>query len=320
MYFLGIDVGGTNISAGIVDENFNILKKTTIKNNFHGKEEEFCEVISNLCNKLVKKFDISLDDISSIGIGFPGSVNTLEGVIEFSANLLFNNFPIKKILEKKLNKKIFIENDANAAVYGEYLAGGAKGHSSAIVITIGTGIGGGIIIDNKIFSGSNYNGAEIGHMVIVNNGRSCSCGRKGCFEAYASASGLVRSYKNVLSKNPHFESILNNKFNRKLPNINAKTIFSAAKKGDKLATSLVDKYLDYLSCGIVNIINIFQPEILLIGGGVSHEGEFLLTYLQKSVEKYRYSKNSSRQSILKIATLGNDAGIIGAAFLEKFLK
>ena len=316
MYRLGIDVGGTNISAGIVDENFKIIEKIQTKTSFFGEQKNFCNQLCSIYQKIISKAHISSNDIVSIGIGMPGTVNLQEGILEFSSNLKFSNFHVKKMLKLCLNKKILLENDANAAAWGEYIAGAAKNAKSAIVLTIGTGIGGGIILNDKILHGINFNGAEIGHMVIVNKGKKCSCGRLGCFEAYASASALAHAARKAVLKKP--SSIIYKLVRGDLQKINSKIIFSSARKNDPLAQDLIKNYLGYLSCGIVNLINIFQPEIFLIGGGVSYEGDSILNYVKNYTEKYRYSKNASSQTKISIAQLKNDAGIIGAAFLKNF--
>ena len=316
MYRLGIDVGGTNISAGIVDENFKIVQKLQVKTKFFGEQQNFCKQLLSIYQKLLYKSNISTNDIISVGIGMPGTVNPQKGIVEFSSNLKFSDFHLKEMLQPYLNKEILLENDANAAAWGEYIAGAAKNVHSAVVLTIGTGIGGGIILNNKILHGINFNGAEIGHMVIVNKGKKCSCGRLGCFEAYASASALAHHAQKAVLKKP--SSLMYKLVNGNLKKINSKIVFLASRKKDPVAQKLIKSYLNYLSCGIVNLINIFQPEILLIGGGVSYEGESVLNYVQNYTEKYRYSKNTSIQTKISIAQLKNDAGIVGAAFLKKF--
>ena len=200
MYRLGIDLGGTNIVAGVVDENYEIIAKASCKTNVPRPESEICDSMADVALKAIEKAKLTIDDIESIGIGVPGAVNPKTGVIEYSANLFFHNWQVVKMMEERLNTKICVENDANAAALGEYLAGSAKGAKNAIAITLGTGIGGGIIINGKIYSGSNYAGAELGHMVIVKDGKECACGRKGCWEAYASATGLINLTKQEILK------------------------------------------------------------------------------------------------------------------------
>ena len=316
MYHLGIDLGGTNIVAGVVDSNYKIISKAFCKTAIPRPEEEICRDMSNLCFNALKKANLSIDDIEFIGIGAPGSVNRDTGTVEFSSNLYFHNWNIVEMMSKLTGKPIEVENDANAAAFGEYKAGAAKGYNSAIVMTLGTGIGSGIITDGKIYTGSNFNGAEIGHMVIVHDGLECACGRHGCFERYASASGLINLTKEALANSSN-DSLMWKSIDGDLKKVSGLTSFEAMKRGDKLAKYVIDKYISYLACGVTNVINIFQPDIICIGGGVSKQGDFLLTPLKKIVERERYSKHAKKQTKICTASLGNDAGIIGAAILDK---
>ena len=316
MYRLGIDLGGTNIVAGVVDENYNIVAKAECKTNVPRPESEVCDSMAEVAKEAVKKAKLKMDDIVSIGIGVPGAVNPVTGIIEYSANLFFHNWNIVEMMEERLGTKVIIENDANAAAYGEFLAGSAKGTKNAIAITIGTGVGAGIIIDGKIYSGSNYAGAEMGHMVIVKDGKECACGRKGCWEAYASASGLISLTKEaILREKPDYSYMLS-LCDGDIANVNGRTAFDAMRAGDASGKAVIDEYLSYLACGLINAINIFQPDVLCIGGGVSNEGETLLAPLRSIIEAERYTKHNPKQTVICKASLGNDAGIIGSAFLD----
>ncbi|MCQ2515073.1 MAG: ROK family protein [Ruminococcus sp.] len=315
MYRLGIDLGGTNIVAGVVDENYNIVAKASCKTNVPRPESEICDSMAEVALKAIEEAKITLKDVESVGIGVPGAVNPETGVIEYSANLYFHNWAVVRMMEERLNTKVKIENDANAAALGEYLAGSAKGAKNAVAITLGTGVGGGIIIDGSIYSGSNYAGAELGHMVIVKGGKECACGRHGCWEAYASATGLINLTKQkILTEKPEFSYMLKT-CDGDITNVSGRTAFDAMRAGDPLARQVVEEYISYLATGIVNIINIFQPDILCIGGGISNEGDNLLTPLRAIVEAERYTKHNDKQTVICKATLGNDAGIIGAAYL-----
>ena len=303
-YYVGIDIGGTNISTGVVDENYNIVGKGKIKTNIGRPYEEIVADIIKTVNIAVKDAKLTMDDIRWIGAGCPGTCNTDTGVVEYSNNLRWNNAPLKT----------YLDNDANVAAYGEYLAGAAKGSKNAIVITLGTGVGAGIIINGKIFSGSNFAGGEIGHTVIVVDGYDCTCGRKGCFEAYSSATGLIRMTREAAEMHPE------SKIKQLVESdgrISARTAFNAAKMLDDTGIEVVDKYIRHLACGITNTINVFQPDILCIGGGVCNEGDALLVPLKKLVAENVYSKNSVKNTEICICKLGNDAGIIGAAMLGK---
>ncbi|MDQ5983211.1 MAG: Glucokinase [Eubacteriales bacterium SKADARSKE-1] len=315
MYYLGVDVGGTNICAGVIDEKFNILKKNSCKTNIFQTMEKVCDDIEDLCIKTLTDIGLKTSDISYVGIGVPGSVNTEKGIVEYLPNLFFNNWPLVKMMEERLKIKVLIENDANAAAFGEYIINQNKNINCAIMITIGTGIGSGIILDGKIYSGSNYNGAELGHMVICMDGRKCACGRCGCFESYASASGLILTTKEMLKANTD-KTVIWEMISENINNVTAKTAFDAMRLGDELGKKIVNMYTNHLSCGLVNVVNIFQPDIIYIGGGVSNEGEMLLNPVRKYIERERYSKHAKKQTQIAIATLGNDAGVIGAALID----
>ncbi len=316
MYRLGIDLGGTNIVAGVVDEDYKIISKASCKTAVPRPESEICDSMAEVAQKAIEKAKLTMDDIDSIGIGVPGAVNPKTGVIEYSANLFFHNWEVVEMMEERLGKKVRIENDANAAALGEYLAGSAKGAKNAVAITLGTGVGGGIIINGKIYSGSNFAGAELGHMVIVKDGKECACGRRGCWETYASATGLINLTKQkILSEKLEFSYMLK-LCDGDINKVSGRTAFDAMRDGDPTARAVVEEYISYLSCGLVNIINIFQPDVLCIGGGISNEGENLLAPVRAYVERERYTKHNDKQTLICTCTLGNDAGIIGAAYLD----
>lgn len=317
MYYIGVDLGGTNIAIGIVDESKKIILKGSVPTNSAREGELIIKDMAGLAERLLKEAKISLDEVAYVGIASPGSTNIDTGMIEYANNLPFRNFPIAEIFKKYLPvKKVLIENDANAAALGEATAGAAKGSRNAVMITLGTGVGGGIVIDGKIYSGFNHAAGELGHIVIEHNGRPCSCGRKGCWEAYSSATALSAMTKEkileCIEKNIPSLMVDEYKANGK---VSARTAFSAMKQGDAMGAWVVDTYIDYLACGIANVINIFQPEILCIGGGVCNERDHLLVPLMEKVSGERYSRDGMKQTKVVIAELGNDAGIIGAAAL-----
>lgn len=310
-YYVGIDLGGTNIVAGVVDEEYNIIATAKTKTKCPRPAEEIADDMARIALEAINKSGKKLECIKWIGIGSPGTVNSTEGVVEFSNNLGFNNFHIVDRVRKTIDKPVFVENDANAAAFGEFVAGSAKGVNDAVAITLGTGVGGGIIINGKIYSGFNCAGAEIGHMVIEVDGPQCTCGRKGCFEVFSSATGLIRMTKEEMEKN---KSSIMWKMSEK-NGVTGRVPFDAMRKGDKSAKKVCDKYIKYLGAGLTNVINIFQPEILCIGGGVCNEGDALLNPVKEIVAKEVYTRNSKKNTKIVIASLGNDAGIIGAAFL-----
>jgi glucokinase len=313
-YYVGIDLGGTNIVAGVVDEEYNIIAKASTKTNCPRPEKEIADDMARMAIEAVKNAKLTMDQIEWIGVGTPGIANSETGIIEYSNNLGFKDTPMVKYIQETIDKPVFIENDANAAAYGEFVAGAAKGAKNAVCITLGTGVGGGIIIDGRIYSGSNFAGAEIGHTVIEVDGAQCSCGRKGCFEAYSSATGLIRMTKEAIAEHPDCIMAQSEKEKGK---VTARTSFDCMRAGDKYAKAVVDKYIKYLAAGITNTINIFQPDILCIGGGVCNEGDPLLLPMKELVAKEVYTRNSPKNTEIVIAKLGNDAGIIGAAFLGR---
>lgn len=316
MYYIGIDLGGTNIAVGIVDESFKIVKKGSTPTLVNRDPELIIADMGKLCLELLAETGIGLEEVVCAGIAAPGSVNPRTGIIEYANNLPFLRFPIADTLRKYLPvREVYLENDANAAALGEAVGGAAKGKRLSVMITLGTGVGGGVIIDGKIYSGFNYAGAELGHTVIEYNGRQCSCGRKGCFEAYASATALVSMTKEklVACKDTLMWEMCGNDINK----ADARIAFAAMKKGDRAGKEVVDMYISYLACGITNMINIFQPEVLLIGGGVCNEKDYLLKPLTEIVNADQYTRNQAVKTEIKIAALGNDAGIVGAAALGR---
>ncbi len=307
-YYIGIDLGGTNIVAGVVDETYQILAKASVKTNLPRPATEIATDMAEVTKQAIEKAGLTLDDIQWVGVGTPGVANGKTGVIEYANNLGFRDVPMVKYLEEALSKPVYIENDARSAAYGEYLAGAAKGATNAVCITLGTGVGGGIIINGKIYGGSNFGGGEIGHTVISVDGPQCTCGRRGCFEVFSSATGLVRMTKEALEANP--DSAM-----KEETHITARTAFNYMRAGDATAKQVVDDYIKYLAAGITNVINVFQPDILCVGGGVCNEGDPLLVPMKALVQKEVYTRNSAKNTEIVIAKLGNDAGIIGAAFL-----
>ena len=313
-YYVGIDLGGTNIVAGVVDENYNILNKASMKTNCPRPSEEIAADMAECALQAIRNAGLTPEQVEWIGIGTPGIANSATGIIEYSNNLGFVNVPMVKWISEKTGCPAFIENDANAAAYGEYVAGAAKGAVNAVCITLGTGVGGGIVVDGKIYAGSNFAGAEIGHTVLQMDGPPCTCGRKGCFEVYSSATGLVRMTKEAMAEHP--ESIMH-KMAEEKGKVTARTACDAMRAGDAAAKSVVDFYIKALAAGITNTINIFQPDVLCIGGGVCNEGDALLLPVKELVAKEVYTRNSEKNTEIVIAKLGNDAGIIGAAFLGR---
>ena len=317
-YRIGIDLGGTNIAAGLVDENSVIVKKVSTPTMPERAPEAIVDDMAALCHRLVEEMGISANDVVFVGIATPGIADRDNGEVVYANNLPFKHFPIVKLLRERFPvSNMGIENDANAAAWGEAVAGAAKGSKNSVMITLGTGVGGGIIIDNKVYSGFNFAGAELGHIVISAGGQQCSCGRCGCWEAYSSATALIRmtSEKIEECKAQGRETIMTEMVEKR-GKISGRTAFDAMRAGDAAAKEVVDTYIYYLACGITNIVNIFQPEVLSIGGGVSNEKENLLAPLVPIIREKQYGGGIVASTDIRIAQLGNDAGIIGAALLN----
>ena len=315
MYYIGVDLGGTNIAIGIVNEEFEIVKKGSTPTKPERGNDPIIEDMAALAKKLIAELGITMDDIAYAGVATPGTANSDTGVVEYANNINFLRYPLADKLSALLDgKPVYIENDANAAAKAEAMAGVAQGAQYSVMITLGTGLGGGIVIDNKVYSGFNYAGAELGHIVIEHGGRPCTCGRKGCWEAYSSATALINFTKEKMAETK--DTLMWELCENGAKKVSGRTAFKAAKAGDKAGQEVVDTYIDYLACGITNMVNIFQPEVLCIGGGVCGEGDYLLEPLKAIVDRDQYgSAAHDDKTQIKIAELGNDAGILGAALL-----
>ena len=314
--YIGIDLGGTNIAIGIVDDDAKIIVKGSTPTYNERSYQEIVKDMADLSKELIEKAGLKIEDIKGIGVGSPGSVDAKNGVVVYANNLKFDNVPLREELNKYFDVPVAVENDANAAALGEYKATGIESECF-VAVTLGTGVGSGIVIDGKIFRGFNGAGGELGHTTLVADGVLCTCGRKGCWEAYASVTALIRQTKVAIEQHP--ESLMNEIVKKNGGEVSGRTAFDAAKQGDKAAQNVVDNYVKYVADGVTNVINTFQPEILVIGGGISREGEYLVEPVRKSAEKYSYTKGSLPETKIQAATLLNDAGIVGAAFAAKDL-
>ena len=312
-YYVGIDLGGTFVKAGVVDENYQIVAKASLPTDLENSEK-LADGMVETVKLALKEAGLTMDDIESVGVCSPGAVDAKTGTVLYAYNLSLFSAPLGKLIEERIRKPVYLENDANVAAYGEVIAGAAKGIDDVIVITLGTGVGGGIIIDGKIYSGFNSFGAELGHMVIEHNGRPCTCGRNGCIEAYASATGLINMTKEAMEKHPSSKLW---EIAPTLDDVDGKTAFDAMRAGDPVGKEVVDLYIGYLGTGLANFINIFQPEVLLIGGGICKEGETLLKPLREILDRETFGGDGMPKTQLKTCELGNDAGTIGAAMLFK---
>ncbi|MGE5679081.1 MAG: ROK family protein [Pseudomonadota bacterium] len=311
--FVGIDLGGTAIKAGLVDREGGLLVQSSIPT---GVGRDYRLIISDMKNqieRLLADNGSSIDDIESIGIGAPGLMNYKTGYVIYCTNLFWNNIPLGVELQEHFKKPVYLENDATVAGFAESLFGSTKGFANSVFLTLGTGIGSGIIVNNRIYSGSHFAGSEIGHMIIGDNFYNCNCGNNGCLETFASATAMIKYSKHRMQEDGIRSTILD-KAEGRTENINARIIFEAAREGDYLGLETVDRMIKYLSIGIINIYNILDPDIIAIGGGVSKAGDYLLDRLRESVEGMQFTQNSKYGDIV-LAKLGNEAGILGAAFL-----
>ena len=317
MYTIGIDLGGTNIAVGLCDEELRIVDKGSVPTLAEREGEEIVKDMAALTMKIVERNSLSLADIDYVGIAAPGCINSDAGIVEYTNNIKMSDFPLVEIFKKYCPvERVYIANDANAAALGEALAGVGKGMPTLVMITLGTGVGGGVILDGKIFAGGkNPGGTELGHTVISAGGRQCSCGRRGCWEAYSSATALIRMTKEKIAE---CEAEGRYTVMSKAERISGRTACDAMRAGDEAGKEVYDKYVKYLAAGLTNMINIFQPQVISLGGGVSNEGQSLIDALIPQIRAEQYGGSFLAEKELteiRIAKLGNDAGIIGAAAL-----
>jgi len=318
MYRIGVDLGGTNIAVGLVNENYEIEVKKSTPTLSQRRAEEIALDICSLCQKVCEEKGIDVKEVVNIGVAAPGIANSPDGKVVYSCNLPFRQFKLSAFIANALGideSRVTLANDANAAALGEAVAGAAKGTTDSIMVTLGTGVGGGIIINGKIFTGFNYAGAEIGHIVIETDGALCGCGRRGCWEAYSSATALIRMTKEKIAE---CEAEGRYTVMSKAERISGRTACDAMRAGDEAGKEVYDKYVKYLAAGLTNMINIFQPQVISLGGGVSNEGQSLIDALIPQIRAEQYGGSFLAEKELteiRIAKLGNDAGIIGAAAL-----
>ncbi|MCI2056882.1 MAG: ROK family protein [Oscillibacter sp.] len=309
---IGIDVGGTNLKAGLVDETGKIVAVSRVPLGEFQGAEIFVHTLVQLVKTCVREAGISAGDVESVGMGIPGAVK--DGKIIYTANIPMENVPVQELFQKELNLPVFLGNDADCAAVGEYFCGSGRETTNFIVVTLGTGVGGGLILNRKLFTGMGC-GGEIGHIVVERNGDLCNCGRRGCWERYASATGLIHMTQAAMEQKPN--SLLH-QMAKKNGCVDGRTSFQAAQMGDAAAKAVCTEYVEYLALGITNLVNILQPEKIAIGGGVAGAPEeLLLKPLQALVQKECYARHGGLYTQIVKAQLGNDAGIIGAALLRK---
>lgn len=314
MYYIGIDLGGTNVAAGVTDKDGRLLGKASIP--CPRGAEAIADAMAQSARLAAQEAELPLEQCGSVGVASPGTIDPAEGMVFHAFNLGLENVPLARMVSERLGGiPTYLENDANAAALGEFVAGAGVGRKSLVAITLGTGVGAGAVLEGKLYTGFNYSGMEAGHMVIRRGGRQCTCGRKGCWETYASATGLIRSTREAMEAHP--DSGLW-KVAPTPAEVNGKTPFDAAQAGDSVARAVLDEYMEDLGCGLANIINILQPEVICIGGGISAQGENLLAPLRSVLDREEFTRDSPRRPKLCTARLGNDAGIIGAALVPLY--
>jgi len=316
MKYVGVDIGGTNLKAGLVDENGVLLATQKMKVASIADDDGLAWTVASLVQELAHTVNISVSDVASVGVGIPGTVEIRSGSINYTCNLPLRNVPLRKLFHRYLSIPLYIENDANCAALAEFLVGAGRDSKRFVTITLGTGVGAGIVHNGKIYHGANGMAGEVGHMVIQRGGLPCPCGRHGCWEQYASATALKRMTAAALAAHPH--SILAQVVAENEGRVSGQSAFIAARRGDPVGQQVCDEYVDYLACGVVNVVNIFQPDTLAIGGGVSNEAEEqLLLPVQQRVARESIPCGRDRRTRIVKAELGNRAGIIGAALLGK---
>lgn len=316
MYYIGVDLGGTSMKVGLLNDAYEIIRHETAPTLSERAPEEIVKDMAALCHKVIEQEGITTKDVHSVGIGCPGLASPKDGVILFASNLPFNNLNVREIMQRYIDIDVYVDNDANCAALGEAVCGAAEGKDNVVVVTLGTGVGGGIITNGKIYSGAFCGAGEVGHHVIMMDGLPCGCGRKGCWEQYASATALIRQAKEAAAKNPESEIMAMAEYN--LENINAKIVFDAAQAGDETAKAVLDQYFKYVAFGVASIVYMLEPDAVVLGGGMSRQEENLTGPITEYVRKEMEGGFPLRTEI-KAAVLGNEAGIIGAALIGERL-
>lgn len=312
-YGIGVDIGGTGIKVGIVKDNGKIISKTSFPTAVQNGANEIIDELGRAIQKLVADSDIDERDILGVGVGCPGAISSASGIVDYANNLNWKNVHLGENLGAMIGKPIKVSNDANVAALGEAIFGVGRTYKDTIFITLGTGVGGGIVINRELYEGNESKGAEIGHTVIVVDGEPCTCGRRGCMEAYSSATALIRETKRAMEKDKN--SLMWDFVGGDINAVDGRTSFESAKKGDKSAAEVVDNYVKYLSEGMLNFANIFRPQAIILGGGVCAQGEYLIDKLRNYCKNQKWGYTGTPAFEVLVASLGNDAGIIGAAAL-----
>ncbi len=316
MVYIGIDLGGTKIAAGITTRDGKILAQATTATIAQRSYKDVVRDMAGCALEALEGAGKTIDDVETIGIGIPGIADNVTGIVIFCTNLGWHNVPLREELQKYINKPVFIDNDATVAGLAESQAGVSKNASSSVFLTLGTGVGGGIIIDGKPWTGAHGVASELGHLTIEIDGIPCTCGKDGCLERYCSATGLIRMGREAVALHP--DSLILKKAGT-ADNINGKIIIDCAKEGDPIAQKVFDRYIKYLTLAINTVISFLDPEMIVLGGGISMAGQYLLDAVNEQLPRYLMFKSMPYADI-RLAVLGNNAGIIGAAMLGLVLK
>lgn len=313
MYSVGVDIGGMSVKVGLVSDEGKITCQERVKT--ASTPEMVVRDMVCVIDKLLENNGLKQTDVLGIGIGCPGAVNGEQGIVDFLPNLGWERVELVKMLKEHFDLPIKISNDANVATLAEVIYGCAKDYNSAIMFTLGTGVGGGIVIDKKLYEGWHSRGAELGHMTLFLGGKPCTCGRTGCVECYTSATALISQTKTAMQQNKN--TIMWGYVNNDIDKVDGRTVFECAKLGDKTANDVIDTYVYYLAESMLNTFNIFRPEVFILGGGISAQGDYLINKLKDYCEKFDYGYKMAPKTEIKVATLGNDAGILGASILVR---
>ncbi|MBQ9714189.1 MAG: ROK family protein [Clostridia bacterium] len=319
-YIIGIDLGGMGAKGGVFSYEGELLVCDKIKTDKNDGFEGTVESLSVFCKSLAKDAGVSYTDVVAIGMGSPGVVDSTRGLVLRWSNFNWDNVPLAEVLSKKTEKPVYIANDANVAAFGEAKFGSTAQYQSSILLTIGTGVGGGMVFDGKLIEGYRSAGAELGHVTIREGGLPCACGRRGCYEKYASTTALIRQTRHAMVEN--LDSLLWEEAGGKIEKVDGRTAFAAARRGDKTAQEVIRQFVGYLSEGIADFVNILRPEAIVLGGGIANEGEELFAPLRKAVDERTYIAMDIVPLKIVGAALGNKAGMYGAYALakEKMIK
>ena len=309
----GIDIGGTGIKAGVVDHENHILGQAYVPTGAQRAWQQVIPDIAKAAQEALQSAGLCGEAVGSAGVGCPGTIDAKTGTVVYSNNLNWKDVPLAQALRRLLDVPVRISNDANCAALGEVCAGAAKGLQNVFMLTLGTGVGSGIILNGKIFEGGGPGGAEFGHTLLVENGERCTCGRRGCLESYASATALIRQARRAAEAQP--DSLLCTLCEGDLSRMNGRIPFQAARQGDPAALQVVQTYTAHLAAGIANAVNIFRPQAVLLSGGISKEGTYLTDPLTERVKQEVFGGAASFLPEIRTAQLGNNAGLIGAANL-----